>query len=181
MIGLRECQAPDCFLPRRTEATVHGVYIRQNQEHLGLDFASENRCYAVFVGHGIDALESQLRIAIHRGPAASARDHDMAGPRQVAHHLPFNDPNRLWARCEPASVFHGNSPADEARLAHGIEHVADGLRWRPQIGIVGVAQRLGDQGDDRTLHAGAGQRVLERLLDHVAHPAGRSRDEHAER
>jgi len=44
-----------------------------------------------------------------------------------------------------------------------------------------MTQRLRNHRDDGTLHAGARQRVLQRLLNHVAHPSRRARDQHAKR
>ena len=59
--------------------------------------------------------------------------------------------------------------------------MADRLGRRAEIGIVGTTQRLRDQRDDGPLHARAGERVLQRLLDHVSHPSGGSRDQDSER
>src|SRR2546427_7843768 len=53
--------------------------------------------------------------------------------------------------------------------------VSDRLGRLAQIGVVRIARRLGDEGDHLTRHRGARQRVLKRLLDHVAHPARRRR------
>ena len=44
-----------------------------------------------------------------------------------------------------------------------------------------VAQRLGNERDHLARDAGTGERVLQRLLDHVAHPAGCSGHEDAQR
>ena len=100
---------------------------------------------------------------------------------QIAHHLLLDNPGRLWAWREPATVPDRNAARREPRLPHRIEHVAHRFRGRAQIGIVGATQCLRDQRDDRTLHTRARERVLQRLLDHVTHPAGRSRDQHPER
>ena len=68
---------------------------------------SQNRRHAILIGHGVDPFESQLGIAIDGRSAATTRDHDVTGARQVSHHLSFNDANRLWAWREPATVFVG--------------------------------------------------------------------------
>jgi len=43
-----------------------------------------------------------------------------------------------------------------------------------------IAQGLGDQRDDLACDPGPRERVLQRLLDHIAHPAGGRGDEHAQ-
>jgi len=62
-----------------------------------------------------------------------------------------------------------------------VQRVPHGLGGRAQVGVVGAALGLRDQRDDGALDPRARQRILQRLLDHVAHPARGRRDQHAER
>jgi len=59
--------------------------------------------------------------------------------------------------------------------------VPDRLGRDAQVRIVRVAQRLRNERDDLPLDAYTGEGVLKRLLDHVAHPPRRRRDQHAQR
>jgi len=59
--------------------------------------------------------------------------------------------------------------------------VTDRLGGVAQVGVVGVAQGLRDQRDHLPRDAGARQRVLQRLLDHVTHPPRRPGHQDAER
>src|SRR5439155_25392365 len=111
--------------------------------------------------------------AVPGRPAAPAGDPDVPGPRQITDHLALHDPRRLGAGSEPAPIAYGNGARDEPRLAHRVEDVADGLGRRTEVGIIGVTQRLRDERDDGTLHAGTRESVLQRLLNHVDHPSGR--------
>ena len=144
-------------------------------------FPPEDCGHAVLVGHRVDAFETQFRVAVHRRAPAPARDHDVTGHGEIVHHLAFHDADGAWARGEPPALAHGNPARHEPRLAYGIERVPDRFRGRPQVGIVRMTERLRDHRDDRALHAGALQRVLERLLDHVSHPPCRAGHQHAQR
>ena len=94
------------------------------------------------------------------------------------HHLALHDADRAGAGREAAAIAHGKAARQEPRLARRIERVPDRLGRRPQVGIVRMAERLRDHGDHGALDAGALERVLERLLNHVSHPAGGARDQH---
>ena len=59
--------------------------------------------------------------------------------------------------------------------------VPDELRRRRKRGIVVPHLHLRDHRRDLAIASRAAERVLERLLDHVADPSGRRRHEHAER
>src|SRR4029079_6091280 len=60
------------------------------------------------------------------------------------------------------------------------ERLPDELRRLQQRRVVRTHLHLRDQRDDLASRSRTTQRVLDRLLDHVADPAGRSRDEHPE-
>src|SRR6266511_1192359 len=150
MVRLRQRQAADRFLVRRPIGAIDGIHIRQDQQYLRLDFPPEDRGDPVLVRDRINALETELGVAVHGRPAAPAGDHNVPGPRQITDHFALHDPRRLGAGSEPAPIAHRNAARDEPRLAHRIEDVADGLGRRTKVGIIGVTQRLRDERDDGT-------------------------------
>ena len=110
----------------------------------------------------------------------------MPGVHEVTDRVPLHhgDRARAGGEASPAArlcLRHRHTPGPQADDASGIESVPDRFRGIAQVRVTRVAQRLGDQRDDFPFHTRAGERVLERLLDHVAHPARGRRHEHAER
>ena len=163
---------------RAPEPAIDRVDVRQDQQHLSPDLAPQDRRHAVLVGHGVDAFEAEAGIGIDRRAAATARDDDVPGGHEVADHVPLDDADRYRAGRQPPPaaasrrIFpHGNAPGLEPRHLHPVERMADRLGGQTQVAVVRVAQRLRDHRDDRALDMGPRQRVLQRLLDHVAHPA----------
>ena len=170
----------------RTVAAVHRVHVGEDQQHFGSDLPAEHGGDAVLVDDGVDPLEPQHGVVVHRRPAAAARHDDVPGGNEVSDHGALDDRDRPGAGREPAPAArllfpHRHAPRLQPGHAHGIKRVSDRLGRLAEIGVVRIARRLGDEGDHLTRHRGARQRVLKRLLDHVAHPARRRRHEHAER
>ena len=180
VLRLRQRQPPDGFLVRCAEAAVDSTHVRQDQQHLRADFPAEDCGDAILVGDGVDAFEAQLGVLIDRRSPAASGDHDVAGGRQITHHLLLDNPGRLGTGREPPPVPDRNPPSHEPRLPHRIECMADRFGRRTQIGIVGPTQGLRDQRDDGSPYASASERILQRLLDHVSHPPCCSGDQHPE-
>ena len=80
----------------------------------------------------------------------------------------------------PAVDLHRVSFPSQLFRTLGRESLPDELRRLLQRRIVGADLHLRDQRDDLARRAGAAQRILDRLLDHVADPSRRRGDEHAE-
>jgi hypothetical protein len=159
--------AQRCLL-RRPEAAAHRLDVRQDQQHLGADLATQDRGHAVLVDHRVNALQPELWIGVDRRAATTARDHNVPGGHEMADHRSLDDPDRhgAWRQSPPAATLGLLFPdAHAACLEPGhlraVERMADGLRRRPQVRVVGVAQRLGDDGDDAALDPSAGQCVLQ--------------------
>jgi len=170
---------------RGAVAVVYGIDVGEDQEHVRADLPRQDRRDAVLVGDGVDPLEPQHGVFVDRRPSAAARHHDVARRDQVPDHVVLHHRGGLGARREAAPaprllLLHRHAVRFESRQPHGVEGVTDRLDRDPQVRVVRVAQRLGHERNHLARHARAGERILERLLDHVAHPAGGCRHEDAE-
>src|SRR5215831_15438753 len=119
-------------------------------------------------------------------PAASGCNHYHALLYQGLDHRQLDD--RPWCRAPdhaaevPVAVL-----ADDVPLGFELtrmlrrELATDELRGIEERRVVGVDFDLGDDRRHASIAVVAAQRILDRLLDHVADPAGRGGDQDAER
>ena len=177
---------PDRPCGRRPPALEHGIHVGQDHQHLGLELSAQNRRHSILVHHGVYSLQAEEWILIHRRTTAACRDYHHVFTQQPLNDRELYHTERQRARCHPA-------PVTRAVLAHraaglpqpgcfgGRQRVPDRLGGLIQGRIVPVHQCLGDHGNDFALNPGGGERVLQRLLQHVPDPARCFRHQHAQR
>src|SRR5205807_773277 len=116
------------------EGVVHGVYIREDQQHVGGDVPAEDGRHTVLVGDGVQALEAQGRVVVYRGPAPSTRDYDVPGGDEVVNQLPLDHGARSRAAREPLPWTRAMRTPSRARVTI-VARLARG--WRNWFEIVG--------------------------------------------
>ena len=185
-VRLRRGQVAHKLLLGPPERPVDAVDVGQDGEHRRADLVSEDLRGAIFVDHAIHAVEPEGRIPPDGRAAAARDDHDRSIIDEPLHLLPLDDPDRArrGGEASPAAICRPHGPAVPLGEVAGnalFHDSADRLDRLVSRRVVGVDEHLGDHRHDVPSHASARQRVLERLLDHVADPPGRGGHEHSER
>ena len=127
----------------------------------------------------------RIGVVVDGRASTAARNHDRATLHEPSDHTHFVDGEGRrtshHAAKATASVTLHRRPAVEQRLHPRLRYfVPNEFRRCCERGIMLEHSHLRDDRRDFAIAPGASQRVLERLLDHVADPSSRRSHEHAE-
>lgn len=145
---------PDLGGIGRAVADHHRLYVRDQQQHVGVKGFGQQGGGEVLVDDGLHAAQpAGLGVPHHRDTAPAGADHDRPGIEQQPDQAGLHDPLRLWGRHHPAPALpvlaHGPAAfrGQLACLRLGV-HRTDEL-GRCAEGRVGRGdQCLGHQGGD---------------------------------
>ena len=146
---------------RRAPPFEHGVHVGEDHQHLRPELRREDGRDPILVHHGVDALEAQHRILVHRGPAPARRDArwypaPAAAAPPASSTMPSGRGLVAIRRQSPAPSRPTARPASRSRADLGLgQRVPDRLGGPAERRIVPVHQRLGHHRRPRRAAPGA--------------------------